>query len=543
MKSPCQNSPVSALCHRGTCSAAVLRMMRAGFMLLLVPSFSAAMDIPLSGIIPPSVQEIELSYLGEQTIPTVTLHGPSIAIATLPYRPFVPILNLLPLLRVPQVFGSCRGLMTQEKEPASADLRFSEGTGALCGQRLALQPADGLLDGLSYGSLHLRGQATGSIRLALEDQARSRLEDNVPVATVTGAFDLTIPLPQIGRQLDLRKLTALVVTTQEAQAGLRLEELTLRQERPAATRAPHVGLWVWSYRAAVTDPAPVFATCKRQGCTRLLIQMPSLSDDAALWQAYAEFFSKAQEAGIEAVALDGYPAAIYEPQKLVETVQRLLRLVEPRALAGVQFDIEPYLLPGFQDDESGSRRYLNTIDVLHEAIGGRTRLSMVIPFWLTSLTLAGRPLAYAVMDRVDEIAVMSYRTNLDELLAISDDTLRYGDLIGTSVWLAVETTALPVERRVILKRDPRPELADAVLDHDRQQLRLAPMAAGPDEGHRREWFRVHHRVTVRPERITFAGRSRSEVSSAVNRLLESVPHRSFAGILIHDLDGIRALPE
>lgn len=63
----------------------------------------------------------------------------------------------------------------------------------------------------------------------------------------------------------------------------------------------------------------------------------------------------------------------------------------------------------------------------------------------------------------------------------------------------------------------------------------------PDDAH--EGFRIHHRYTVRPEGLTFAGRSLAEVRTAVGHLLERVPNPSFAGVLLHDLSGIRALTE
>ena len=65
-----------------------------------------------------------------------------------------------------------------------------------------------------------------------------------------------------------------------------------------------------------------------------------------------------------------------------------------------------------------------------------------MPFWFTSTVHRSRPLAFAVMDRADEVAVMSYRTDVQELTAISEDTLRYGFLTGIPVWLGMETTRL-----------------------------------------------------------------------------------------------------
>jgi hypothetical protein len=138
---------------------------------------------------------------------------------------------------------------------------------------------------------------------------------------------------------------------------------------------------------------------------------------------------------------------------------------------------------------------------------------------------------------------MSYRTDLDELADITDDMLRYGELIGIPVWLAIETTVLPVEQRMIYKKDPRVDLSEAVLDYDTRRLALAPLPTVADDGHRRDWFRLYHRITVRPERLTFAGHPRSAVVAAIQMLQQAVSHRSFAGVLIHDLDGFQALAE
>jgi len=107
----------------------------------------------------------------------------------------------------------------------------------------------------------------------------------VPLAAVTGSFDLTIPLRSIGRQVDVRQLTALVVSTDDPRARVGLEQLELIQVPAAAPRSLQTGFWVWGYRAAAADPDIVIAACQRQGCSRILIQMPALSDDDALWAA------------------------------------------------------------------------------------------------------------------------------------------------------------------------------------------------------------------------------------------------------------------
>jgi hypothetical protein len=498
-------------------------------------------SVPLSIPIPSAVFEIELSYVGERTTPAVTLSGPPAAVPSLPYRPFVPILDLRGMFGEARVFGSCQGQKTRTLE--SIDLQRAPGNGMRCGQRIPLHQAEIAVDLLSYETLRIRGRASGQVVVALEDRAAGQREDNLPLATVTGPFDLTLSLKEIGQKLDLRSLTALVVSTEAASAHILFEQIEAAQPSFLPAGPAGIGFWVWKYREAIRDPDILLATCRVQGCSRVLIQMPSQADDDGLWRSYARLLMTLQEAGVAAFALDGYPEAIQEPHRLADKIQRLLALVTPGGVSGVQLDIEPYLLPGFLKDEAQLRRYVETIDTLKAVIGGRVRLSMVIPFWLASPTLVGRPLAYAVMDRVDEVAVMSYRTDLDEVQDIAEDILRYGDLVGTRVWLAVETTPLPVEQHVVLRRELDPDRADAMLDHDRRLLQWMPLTGGLSLSTRREWFRIHHRFTVRPERLTFAGRSQAEVSASVKRIAETTSHPSFSGVIIHDLDGFRALAE
>lgn len=510
------------------------------FTLVLQPARAFPEEIAVPESMSSEIDEIELLYIGKNPVPSVSLKGKTDS--SLPpssYRPSGPTLELLPGLSQGQRFGNCETRTERIDHTTTIHL----GPPLPCGLRLPLQRKGQLLDALSYTALHLRGTATGRATFSLADHETDRREDNVPVLTVTGPFDLHVSLREAGQQLDLRRLSALIVQADGGDAQLALEECTLIREPDVAQSSAGVGFWVWDYRAAITDPHAMIKACQNAGCSRVLIQIPAISEDETLWVSYATLFPFAKAKHIDAFALDGYPEAIEEPEVLAAKVKKLLSLVHRDAIAGVQVDIEPYLVPGFFADASGPRRYLNTIDHLKEAIAGRTRLSIVMPFWFTSLTAQGRPIAYSVIDRVDEVAIMSYRTELDEIQAIADDTLRYGTLVQVPVWLAVETTPLPVERHVVLRREGRREFADAYVDDDRHRLMMEPPPPSVDSPRRLVWFRVHHRVTVRPERVTFAGRSRAEVLVMVKTIAQETRHRSLTGVLIHDLKGFLALPE
>ncbi|MBD0315532.1 MAG: hypothetical protein ICV75_02480, partial [Nitrospiraceae bacterium] len=107
---------------------------------------------------------------------------------------------------------------------------------------------------------------------------------------------------------------------------------------------------------------------------------------------------------------------------------------------------------------------------------------------------------------------------------------------------ALETIPLPVERHIVLKPELRADLADGYLDVARRILVLGR----PTETRSNEpiqWFRIHHRHTVRPDTITFAGRSRRDVRDTIREVFARVDTLSLAGVVIHDLDGYRALPD
>lgn len=180
--------------------------------------------------------------------------------------------------------------------------------------------------------------------------------------------------------------------------------------------------------------------------------MPHENDPPTLWSSYARLLQRATSSRLEAFALNGYPDAIYDPTPLTNKITRLRGLLLAGQLTGVQLDIEPYLLAKFSDPLD-YELYLHTIERMRQVLGNHARLSVVMPFWFGAKAIHNRPLDFEVMDRVDEVAVMSYRTDLDDLQGITERVLRYGDAEGMPVWLAVETRPLPVDRQVTLVRE------------------------------------------------------------------------------------------
>ncbi len=493
-----------------------------------------AEEIPIFGDIPFNIQEIDLTY-SETAPPRVSFRSTLPARPTVPpFRPSIGQFDLLPIVKTAKLTGSCEphGEASNTERPGIWTVIIrSDGTHK-CQAIMAVQSATAI-DVLSYATLTLKGHTSKPVTITLTNGLD---RPTVSLARVTGDFDVRLSRKPVLSHLDPTHVTTIVFEGSSGETTLALERFLLERMSTTSVARRTKGFWVWDYHAAVAHPETLIQDCRRAGVTRILVQMPHKDDPPTVWSAYAALLKRATQSGVEIFALDGYPEAIYEPAPLMEKISRLRALLPEGHLAGLQLDIEPYLLSQFSDPQDYSL-YLHVIDKIKAALGDRARLSIVMPFWFSAKTAHNRPLDFEVMDRVDEVALMSYRTDVDDLQDITEHTLRYGDAVSIPVWLAVETRALPIDRQVTLIREPRQDMANAYLD--RVGRRLVFTSPPPEQ---KEGFRVAHQITVRPERLTFAGKRRHDVQAAINSMF-GFPHTSLAGVLIHDMPGYFSLAE
>ncbi len=517
------------------------RRVTAGVLILagwLWPSVAFTQDLMIPGQRAlTDVEEIELVYAGSQPIPKIIVRGRQTANSFVlsSHRPSDDRLDLSTQAGAWQPMATCQASEVRLISPLH--LRIDRQGTAPCGAVWSLQTTNKSLDTLSFRTLLVRGTTSSPVKMELVDAQRA----HSVAERLIGHFSLEVPLASLARQVDLRQLTQIRLVT-ETDVDLVIDELAFSTPTSDSPPTPSMGFWYWDYRSAIQDPESMVMACRKQHCRRILLQLPDVHDSDDIWNAYAQLFAVTKSSDIELYALDGAPDMIDHATPLILKLDRLLGLMGIQKLPGVQLDIEPYLLDGFPEDNTIFDRYLDTIDRVKSALRGRAKLSVVIPFWFSSTIHRQRPLAFSVMDRVDEVAVMSYRTDADEVMAISDDILRYGALANVPVWLALETTSLLLERHVILKREYRTALADGVLDPVRRTLTLEPQKQmeSPGQDHRM-WFRIHHRTVVRPERLSFAGRTQQDVQRMITNLFAQIHQANFAGLVIHDLPGYLAL--
>lgn len=513
--------------------------------LAAIPATAAAHEFPPAAIgtgtvsfygnVPMMVQEVDVIYVSGRE-PRLVFKAAPDPPAPRRIRPVESRVNLLNHIVDVRSESGCDVL----REPSTAVLtvRTVGPDDRPCPILFAVAQTGTRLDLLSYQSLTLRGSASAPISVALADDRTVWRSAQFFLDQRPGRFDVTLPLMPGAKGIDLRDVTVVSVIPEQGDVALQLDELSVARGQAASKPHRRIGFWVWDYREATAQGSSLLDVCRSLHCGRLAVQMPAINDPEETWLRYVGLLQTAQRQHIEAFALDGYPEAVLDAGPLLKKVERLREVMQGQLPAGVQLDIEPYLLDGFLNDPQGYEKYLETHAQVKRALAGQARLSIVMPFWLTSQQARNRAVAFAAMDLADEVAIMSYRTDLAELRDLVEDQLRYADLIGLPVWLAVETQPLPLEEHVRLEHVTRRDLATAYLDRAGKRLVFAP----PSRGDERDWFRIVQRTTIQPERLTFSERPRREVDAMLRGLDQTLPNRSFSGVMIHDYPGFIALP-
>ncbi len=149
----------------------------------------------------------------------------------------------------------------------------------------------------------------------------------------------------------------------------------------------------------------------------------------------------------EVYALNGSPSDINNPQALIDSFSKL----KLDTIKGIQLDVEPYLLKDFLvNPQKVWGRYLNMVKIIHRWTSSKgLRFCMVIPFWLDGIKLKDKLLLPQLLESVDEVVLMSYRSNPREFLKISLDTLRWGEILNRPVAMGIELRPIPTQKHTI----------------------------------------------------------------------------------------------
>ncbi len=417
-----------------------------------------------------------------------------------------------------------------------------------------------------------------------------------------------IPLARFPRRLNMRQLAALNLEAVEVGRGkVAIKDLAFCRNRdhlvplsPPDKTASELrdidkALWIWNTAGIINragERQALVDFCLRNGFSHLFLQLPNdgerfgtAGEITLEVQSWRVFLRLLNNSGLHVYALDGlkdYALPEYHERvlKTVDNVIRYNQWVEPdERFHGIHYDIEPYLLPGFQ----GSRRQsimAGLLDLLRKLAAKTRSAGMIfgvdIPFWYDSpdeltgqafqLEFNGRR-KYAdehIIDLVDHVAVMDYRTSAygaDGIVGLVEAELAYAAEAGKKVFVGLETGDLPDEDLIEFEGEPGrglPEkpLADSCVVLQVQGGRSVIWAAARSRwAELRErlqkkdagvssllWWPVIRTVHVPASKLTFAGLGADRLRQVMTEALEELArYPSFAGYALHDYVGYRKL--
>lgn len=349
--------------------------------------------------------------------------------------------NLLPAMQA-RVFGA--------EERARATL--ADGRLALqC--RAGRQPAGVLLNVPWYlprarMQLQVHAQAgTGTFDILLTDAAHAANETATAIGTLAatnGGSEHRFALPTAS--FDRAQWRSITIACPSGAAQLQLDGMRLLPlpSSPVSARAS----WVWNAGAWQQQPDDVIARADKYGIRLLFLSIPLHAGKVDAPERLAAFIARAASHGIAVWSVDGDPHMVL-PQEHAAAVQRLrayaafnTRHPDTR-IAGFQFDVEPYLLPGYDNaSREWEAGYLALARALHRAAGG-VPLEFVVPFWWgDKVALLDGLAPYA-----SGLSVMDYRTAANEIYRFGAPFLDWGSVHRKQVRIALESGPVAPETR------------------------------------------------------------------------------------------------
>jgi hypothetical protein len=324
-------------------------------------------------------------------------------------------------------------------------------------------------------------------------------------------------------------------------AELALQTLSL-QPVPVS-KSPPRSTWVWQASAAVEQADELLAQLQQAEIQTVFLAVSLSGSPLQISRpdALADFIKRANDLEIEVWVVEGDAQAVTAegwPHFFART-QAIVRFNQAQApsqrFRGVQYDIEPYLLPGFRlATNDWLVAYLRTLRQLRAQ--WQIPMEVAVPFWWAGLRVDDEPILSAMTDLVDGLTVMNYRTDTLQLQQLAQPFLSWGNRGQRYVRVAVESVALPDQDLWHFRAGDVGRLWHIPLDGLNVLLLLDRPAANPFGAS----FQRSYAIEVPATGTTFQGQPELLEASLPGLVQAWSAWTSFAGVALHgylpDLD-------
>ncbi len=369
--------------------------------------------------------------------------------------------------------------------------------------------------------------------LGLSAVKRNEDATSVPQAFVTAdGGSLQLPSNPTNERPDRNG----VINCTAGHASFRISSVSLQPDFPPGALSP-TGTWLWEAEAWLARPKQIEEWAVTSRLDRIFLQLKIDNWEVADRNALAEFVTRMGKREISVHAVDGDPAMVAgdgldDALRRVAAIRSYQFTSQPSArLAGLQFDIEPYLLADFAFDSAAIwARWAQAIQAISSAWG--EPVCVVVPFWMRD-SEAGAAAVAAARPSISGLTVMAYRTETGEVTALSEPWLAWGTLNQLPISIAIENGPLGVEvhRTFVRAETGSLQLTEGGTATVSLLSQPIPVRQGALA------YAFHDETRINPERISFMNdRGKLAVARAeLARLLVAWP--SFDALMIHALDG------
>ncbi|MEW5909701.1 MAG: hypothetical protein AB1659_07880 [Thermodesulfobacteriota bacterium] len=444
-----------------------------------------------------------------------------------------------------------------------------------------------------YLTFSVKGETGGEqVRFQVADAVWEKKEDSVQVGEI-GAFlpegkvtrfrqRAWIPLEMIRHDVKRDALANLVFLAGSGKGEIELGDVAFAVHKevrfPAPSRkteaapASRKGLWFWNTEELFGDSLrqnQVLEFCRITRITDLFLQIPYKLKTTGKtikveWSpsGLRPILSLFHGSGIRVFALDGAPDfALREKHHQVlavlDAVIRYNRSANSsERFDGVRYDVEPYLLPNFSgvEKESVMSQYLELLRKIKLAVEKEgLEFGVDIPFWFDgkneffepAADLHGRPLSEWILDIVDNVGIMDYRTEAygtDGLITHAADELRYAAKNGKTVFVGLETFELPDETMFEFGKGS----GDSVIEISslgKTRVRLRWIASGKPVVKKEGFYLAQTGKTFIPStKLSFARKSIRDLHDVMKKAGSQFHEfASFRGFAVHYYESYRDL--
>ena len=388
-------------------------------------------------------------------------------------------------------------------------------------------------------TLVVEAEGNGHVEVAIGDSLRDQQE----APLVLGRLALEDGNPKRFR-FDVpgneRLWSSLTFVCPAQGATLRISDLQMVPQ----VRAPDLtrGAWFWSPDHWQRTPQALWRAADARALKELYVTVPVTNGEVDNAAALSAFVDDADARGVAVWAVIGDPRDVLTESwpALQQRLTAFLSYNDTRGdkpgLAGVQLDIEPYLLAGFAQNHALWReRYVDTVAMAQAVVDRAMPIDLVVPSWWGIHPQWGEQLFDALDWSGMRMTAMNYHTDPERLRHDAEPFLSWAQNRGVEMRIALEAGTLSDEtqQRYVRSGDKGTMWLTSVEHTGVLLLFDRPQSALPGTG-----FTFQSTATVPASRHTFAGDLDQLMTVAAALEAHWQQWSSFGGVSLHGLDEI-----